>query len=89
MTFKIYGFITFQGNKNLKLTFLKTIMLTRKKLNEFIDFHNLDLKASKPSLLSGFVLHPKNSDAWNNRVFEGRTLREVKAFIDGFISKKD
>jgi hypothetical protein len=77
-----------QGKKNLD-NLLKTIMLTLKKLNEFIDFHNLDLKASKPSLLSPFVLHPKNSNAWNNRVFEGRTLREVKAFIDGFISKKD
>lgn len=57
-------------------------MLTLKKINELLEFYGLDLKASKPSLLSPFVLHNKNSDAWNNRVFEGKNLNELKTYIN-------
>lgn len=60
-------------------------MLTLKKLNELLEFYGLDLKASKPSLLSPFVLHHKNSDAWNNRIFEGKTLNELKCFVEGLV----
>jgi|688.fasta_scaffold232843_3 hypothetical protein len=59
--------------------------ITIKQINEILKYHGFaHLTAGKPSMLSPFVL-VKGADLWNKRLGEFDTIKELKAFVEGYI----
>lgn len=58
--------------------------ITIQKVQSYVDNFDLGLTIGKPSLLSPFVV-VRGADLWNNRIFEGKNLKQVDAFVRGLV----
>jgi hypothetical protein len=66
---------------------IKKTRITIKTVQEYSNYLGLNFTIGKPSLLSPYVV-TQTPDLWNGRLFEAKTLQEIKAFISGVAFKK-